>query len=123
MVNRPAVRALLKKVRRYRIEDGKMYSGAVGYNDVLVRTTRGEFKEREDRAPGSPAWPMNAAERDEKFLDCAGRVLGGVGARRVLDLAIGVVSLANVADLARAMVPAQESARTARSEPSGVMAK
>ncbi len=122
MVNRPDARALLKKVRRYRIEDGRMYSGAVGYNDVLVRTTRGEFKAREDRAPGSPAWPVNAAERDEKFLDCAGRVLGGIGARRLLDLAIGAVSLGNIAEIARAMVPAQEPARTRRSEPSGVLA-
>jgi hypothetical protein len=65
---------------------------------------------------------MNAAERDEKFLDCAGRVLGAVGARRLLDLAIGTVSLGNIAELARAMVPAQEPARTPRGEPS-VLAK
>ncbi|HKA42794.1 MAG TPA: MmgE/PrpD family protein [Burkholderiales bacterium] len=123
MVNRPEARGLLKKVRRYRIEDGKMYSGAVGYNDVLVRTTRGEFKAREDRAPGSPAWPVSAAERDEKFLDCAGRVLGDVGARRVLDLAIGLASLRNVAEFARAMVPAREPARAHRAKASGVMAK
>lgn len=123
MVNRPDVRALLQKVRRYRIEDDKMYSGAVGYNDVLVRTTRGEFKARENRAPGSPAWPVTAAERDAKFLDCAGRVLGDVGARRVLDLAIGIASLGNIGDLARAMSPAQEAARAPRSEASSVMAK
>src|SRR6202008_3731034 len=89
MVNRPEARSLLKKVQRRRINDGKMYSGATGYNEITVRTTRGEFKEREDRAPGSPAWPVSAAERDEKFLDCAGRVLGGAGGRRVLDLALG----------------------------------
>jgi 2-methylcitrate dehydratase PrpD len=108
MVQRPEVRALMKNTRRYRIEDSRMYSGAVGYNDVTVRTARGEFKRRENRAPGSPDWPMTAAERDEKFLDCAGRVLGGVGARRVLDLAIGARSLTSVADLARATVPVQE---------------
>jgi 2-methylcitrate dehydratase PrpD len=123
MVQRPEVRSLLKKVRRYRIDDGKMYSGAVGYNDVMVRTTDGEYKRREDRAPGSPEWPMSEKERDEKFLDCAGRLLGGVGARRVLDLAVGVGSLGNVADLARSTVPAQEAARMESKSAGTVMAK
>lgn len=124
MVQRPEVRALMTKVRRYRVEDSKMYSGAVGYNDVAVRTTRGEFKLRENRAPGSPDWPVTPAERDEKFLDCAGRVLGGVGARRALDLAIGTAALGNVAELTRALVPAQQPAsRAAQDAPSGAMAK
>jgi 2-methylcitrate dehydratase PrpD len=123
MVQRPEARALMKKVRRYRIEDNKMYSGATGYNDVTLRTAQGEFKHRENRAPGSPDWPMDEAERDEKFLDCAGRVLGGVGARRVLDLAIAARSLGNVADLARATVPAQQPARAQRSSAGAVTAK
>jgi 2-methylcitrate dehydratase PrpD len=123
MVQRPEVRALMKKVRRYRIEDSRMYSGAVGYNDLAVRTTRGEYKRRENRAPGSPDWPMTAAERDEKFLDCAGRVLGAVAARRVLDLAIGVRSLGNVVDLTRAMVPAEERAAIQRNVSAAVLAK
>ena len=122
MVQRPEARALLQKVRRYRIEDSKMYSGAVGYNDVTVRTSRGEYKRREDRAPGSPDWPMTAAERDGKFLDCAGRVLGGIGARRVLDLAIRARSLGNAADLAHAMVPAERS-EARHGAPAGVLAK
>jgi 2-methylcitrate dehydratase PrpD len=115
MVNRPEVRALMKKVKRYRVQDSKMYSGAVGYNDVLVRTAKGEYRVREDRAPGSPAWPVAPAERDEKFLDCAGRVLGDVGARQVLELAIGCSGLDNVAKLTRAMVPTQSAARADRS--------
>jgi 2-methylcitrate dehydratase PrpD len=123
MVQRPELRTLLKKVRRYRIEDSKMYSGAVGYNDVTVRTTQGEYKRRETKAPGSPDWPMTESERDAKFLDCAGRVLGGVGARRVLDVAIGARALGNVADLARAMVPAQEPVRARHGEPTGALAK
>jgi 2-methylcitrate dehydratase PrpD len=110
MVNRPEVRAFLPKVTRYRIDDPKTYSGTVGYNDVMVRTTKGEYKLRMDKAPGSPAWPMTAAERDEKFLDCAGRVLGGVGAKRALELAVGVGSLGSVAALARAMVPGEAHA-------------
>jgi hypothetical protein len=100
-----------------------MYSGAVGYNDVTVRTPRGEFKRRENRAPGSPDWPMTAAERDEKFLDCAGRVLGAVGARRALDLCIGARTAANVQELARATVPAQEVLRAASQATSAAMAK
>ncbi|MCC7079512.1 MAG: MmgE/PrpD family protein [Burkholderiales bacterium] len=122
MVNRPEVRALMHKVKRYRIQDSKMYSGSVGYNDVMVRTGRGEQRVREDRAPGSRAWPMSAAERDEKFLDCAGRVLGDVGARRVLDLAIGIRGLDDVGKLARAMVPAESAARVDRGA-SAVLAK
>jgi 2-methylcitrate dehydratase PrpD len=122
MVQRPEVRAMMKKVRRYRVEDNKMYSGAIGYNDITLRTNQGEYKHRENRAPGSPDWPMNEAERDEKFLDCAGRVLGGVGARRVLDLCVAARSLGNVAELARAMVPAQEQAR-AHASPGAVLAK
>ena len=114
MVNRPEVRALMKNVKRYRIQDSQMYSGAVGYNDVLVRTQRGEHRVREDRAPGSPAWPVSAAERDEKFLDCAGRVLGDVGARKVLELAVGCRGLDNVAKLARAMVPVETAAPATR---------
>jgi 2-methylcitrate dehydratase PrpD len=123
MVNRPEVRALMQKVRRYRIEDSKMYSGAVGYNDLLIRTTRGEFKAREERAPGSPQWPMSAAERDEKFLDCSGRVLGSAGAKRALDLAINTQAIHNVADLVRTLLPVQETAGVPRSEQSSAMAK
>ena len=122
MVNRPQVRALMQKVKRYRIEDSKMYSGAVGYNDVMVRTSKGEYRVRENRAPGSPDWPMTPAERDEKFLDCAGRVLGDVGARRVLELAVGIRGLDNVAKLARAMVPT-ESAKGAKETAGSVLAK
>jgi len=123
MVNRPEVRALMQKTKRYRIQDSKMYTGAVGYNDILVRTTRGEFKARENRAPGSPDWPVNDAERDEKFLDCAGRVLGSSGARRALDLAIGAAALGNVVELTRAMVPTQDAARASQGAAAGAMAK
>jgi len=115
MVQRPEVRALMKNVKRYRVQVEGMYSGGVGFNDVLVRTTKGEYKMRENRAPGSPAWPMNAVERDEKFLDCAGRVLGDVGARRALGLAVDMGKLANAADLAEALVPTQTTAQRSRS--------
>ena len=105
MVNRPQVRSLMQKVRRYRIEDSRIFSGTIGYNDITIRTRRGEFRMRVDRTPGSPAWPVSAAERDEKFLDCAGQVLGNTGAQALLDLAMNTQSLANVAALSRATVP------------------
>jgi 2-methylcitrate dehydratase PrpD len=105
MVNRPQVRALMQKVRRYRVEDDKVYSGSVGYNDVLVRTKQGEHSVRIDRTPGSAQWPITEADRDEKFLDCAGRVLGNVGARRVLELAVRCAKLPDLRELAAAMVP------------------
>ncbi len=105
MVNRPQVRDLLQKVRRYRIDDSRTFSGTVGYNDIMIRTPRGEFRMHVDRTPGSPAWPMSAAERDEKFLDCAGRVLGNTEALALLDLALNSQSLADVGELSRAAVP------------------
>jgi hypothetical protein len=66
---------------------------------------------------------VSAQERDEKFLDCAGRVLGSAGARRALDLAIGAGSLGKISELTRATVPAQNAARARRTEVSAVTAK
>jgi 2-methylcitrate dehydratase PrpD len=82
MVQRPQARALMRKVRRYRIADDKVYSGisTTGYTDIAVATTRGRFEQHVDRVPGSPAWPMTGADRREKFMDCAARVLGAPGA-------------------------------------------
>ena len=71
MVQRPPIRKLMEKVRRYRIEDSKTYSGVVGYTDVAMMTTRGRFTLRVEHAPGSPEWPMSDVELDEKFIDCA----------------------------------------------------
>ena len=105
MVNRPEVRRLMQKVQRYRIEDSRTFAGTVGYNDIMVRTRRGEFKMHVDKTPGSPVWPVSAEERDEKFLDCAGRVLSGAEARKLLDLLLNCQSLADVGLLAQATVP------------------
>jgi 2-methylcitrate dehydratase PrpD len=105
MVNRPEVRRLMQKVRRYRIEDSRTFAGTVGYNDLTIRTTRGEFKMHVDKTPGSPVWPVSAEERDEKFLDCAGRVLSGAEARELLDLLLKCRSLADVGPLVRATAP------------------
>jgi hypothetical protein len=60
---------------------------------------------------------MSMADRDEKFMDCAGRVLGGQGARALLDLANDCGTLADVRALARATVPAVDGgARSAEAK-------
>ena len=80
MVQRPAARALTAKVRRYRVDDEKLYSSKFGYTDVAITTGRGRFSTRAVRVSGSPQWPMTPDERREKFTDCASRVLGAAGA-------------------------------------------
>ena len=106
MVQRPAVRAMMAKARRYRIEDKGTYSGVVGYNDVAIDTARGRFAMRVDKVPGSPAAPMTAQDRVEKFMDCAGRVLGQPGAERLLRLFERCADLPDIRELIRATAPA-----------------
>jgi len=105
MVQRPRVRELMQKVRRYPIADDKIYSGITGYTDVAVQTPRGRFEIRVDRVPGSPAWPMTEAARVEKFMDCASRVLGTPGAERLLQLCRQCRTLPDIRELVRATVP------------------
>jgi 2-methylcitrate dehydratase PrpD len=114
MVQRPEVRALMAKARRYRIEDSRVYSGITGYNQVAIDTRRGRFEMRVEKVPGSPAWPMTAQDRIEKFMDCAGRVLGQPGAERLLRLLDGCAELTDIRELIRAAVPAgtREAAAT-----------
>ena len=112
MVQRPEIRAFMPKVERFYIPSEKFYSGTTGYNDIEIETTRGTFKLHIDRVPGSPAWPMTSTDRAEKFLDCAGRVLGSVGAKKLFDTAERCGQLANIAELTRATVPV-ESRRAA----------
>jgi 2-methylcitrate dehydratase PrpD len=113
MVQRPAVRAMMAKTRRYRIEDSGIYSGLIGYNDVAIETGRGRFAMRVDKVPGSPAWPLTAQDRVEKFMDCAGRVLGQPGAARLLGSLERCAELPDVRELIRATVPASHSTRNA----------
>jgi 2-methylcitrate dehydratase PrpD len=107
MVQRPEARAMMAKSRRYRIEDSGVFSGVVGYNDVAIDTTRGRFEMRIDRVPGSPAWPMTPQDRVEKFMDCAGRVLGQPGARRLLDTFERCDELDDVRELVCATMPGE----------------
>ncbi len=105
MVQRAEIRALMLKVERFYIPSEKTFSGITGYNDIEIVTTRGVFKLHIDRVPGSPAWPMTSADREEKFLDCAGRVLGSAGAKQLFETAERCGQLANIAELTRATVP------------------
>ena len=111
MVQRPAVRAMMAKTRPYRIEDSGVYSGVVGYNDVAISTKRGTFEMRVDKVPGSPAWPMTANDRVEKFMDCAGRVLGRPGSERLLGLLQRCAELADLRELVDGTAPPVDAAR------------
>ncbi|MGZ8265881.1 MAG: MmgE/PrpD family protein [Burkholderiales bacterium] len=112
MVERPEVRAMMAKTRRYRIEDQGVYSGVAGYNHVAIDTVRGRFEMHVDKVPGSPAWPMTPQDRIEKFLDCAGRVLGKPGAQRLLELFERFDKLEDARELVCATVPASTSRQT-----------
>jgi len=106
-VARKDVRAWMKKVRRYRVEDDKVYSGTVGYTDVEIVTSRGRFSARIDKGPGSLAWPMSEQEHDEKFLGCAGQVLDSGDARKLLGLIKGIESQKNLSAIVESMSAAQ----------------
>jgi 2-methylcitrate dehydratase PrpD len=115
MVQRASVRALMAKSRRYRIEDKGVFSGVIGYNDVAIDTTRGRFAMRVDKVPGSPAAPMTPQDRVEKFLDCAGRVLGEPGAKRLLELLERCSELKDARQFVRATVPQGDAASARQS--------
>lgn len=113
MVMRPEVRAFMPKVKRYRMEAEGTFSGVVGYTDVTITTRRGKFTIRQEHAPGSPEAPMTPADRVEKFMDCAGRVLGERGARGLLDQLSKLDSIANVAKVIGSTSPAEGSTEKA----------
>lgn len=105
MVQRPEARALTAKVRRYRVEDEKLYSSKFGYTDVAIMTERGRFSIRAERVSGSPQWPMSTEERKEKFLDTAGRALGPRGAEALHEVLKRLPSLPDLSPLIAAIVP------------------
>jgi 2-methylcitrate dehydratase PrpD len=117
MVARPAVRAMMKRIRRTRVEDTRTYSGTIGYTDLDLRTTRGRFQRRIDKAPGAREWPMSVNERREKFLDCASIVLASMQAQAWLATAEKCVELSDISELARLSIPAQQ--RTREQTPAG----
>jgi 2-methylcitrate dehydratase PrpD len=105
MVARPAVRALMKLIRRTRVQDTKTYSGTVGYTDLELQTTRGRFQRRIDKAPGAREWPMSAEERRQKFLDCSSNVLSPTQAQAWLTTAKKCAELTDISELARLSIP------------------
>lgn len=114
MVQRPEIRALMPKVERFYIPSEKTFSGITGYSEIEIETRRGTFKKHEDRVPGSPEWPMTPTDRAEKFLDCAGRVLGSSGAKQLLEMTEHCGQLKSVAELARATVPTESKQGAAK---------
>jgi 2-methylcitrate dehydratase PrpD len=76
MVQRPAIRQLMSKTRRYRVDDPNFYTSKTGYTDIAITTTRSHFPMRVTEVSGSPQWPMTEEERQEKFMGCASLALG-----------------------------------------------
>jgi 2-methylcitrate dehydratase PrpD len=109
-VHRPSVRALMKKVRRYQVEAEGVFSGVVGFTDVTLVTTTGRHEMRVDKVPGSPQWPLSPADREAKFLSCAGLALDSAQARALLDLMRGLSDLPQLSTVSAASVPARERA-------------
>jgi len=70
---------------------------------------------RVDKVPGSPAAPMTPQDRVEKFLDCAGRVLGEPGAKRLLELLERCSELKDARQFVRATVPQGDAASARQS--------
>ncbi len=105
MVQRPKVREVMKKVHRVRIEAKGLFSGVVGYTDLTVTTSKGQLEKRIDRVPGSPEWPMTKADRSEKFLDSAGRVLGINGAKKLFDALNNCAKFEKFQEITKLTVP------------------
>ena len=66
---------------------------------------------RVDKVPGSPAAPMTPQDRVEKFMDCAGRVLGEPGARRLHGLLERCRELPDLRELVAATMPPAAASR------------
>ncbi|WP_454689211.1 MmgE/PrpD family protein [Achromobacter aloeverae] len=86
MMARPEVRRLMRKASRYRLRPGDFEAGAPVFVDVTITTRQGRHELRVHHAPGSRGNPMDAAQHEAKFMDCARRGLDDEGARRLLGL-------------------------------------
>jgi 2-methylcitrate dehydratase PrpD len=105
MVQRPAARQLMQRVQRVYIPDENFYSGIAGYNDIIVTTTKERFEVREDRVPGSRAWPMSEKDRDTKFTDCARKVLDEGKTATLLEQMKAIYTASTIRALVEATVP------------------
>ena len=108
MVNRPTIRDLMKKVKREKIPDTKIYSGISGYTDLTVKTTRGIFQLRIEDVPGSIQWPLSAVDKKNKFIDCAQRILGVDQANTVFQVISKLQHVKDIGQLMQAIVPERE---------------
>jgi 2-methylcitrate dehydratase PrpD len=95
-VQRAAVRAMMKKIERYRVEDTQVYSGTVGYTDVTIRAQGSEFSRRVNKGPGSRLWPMSMQEHQEKFFSCARVRMSECEAKHLLDVVLAFEALGDV---------------------------
>ena len=82
---RPEVREFMPKVKRVPMEGKGTYLGRRRLHGRRDRHEARQFTIRQEHAPGSPEEPMTAADRVEKFMDCAGRVFGEKGATGLLE--------------------------------------
>ena len=105
-VMRPAIRALMAKVRTYEIPDPNVYNGLTGYNQIAVVARGRKHELRIDRTPGSPDWPLVGEELAAKFLACARTILPEDRARSALRLASTADTLTDVRTLTAAFAAA-----------------
>ncbi|RPI46911.1 MAG: MmgE/PrpD family protein [Betaproteobacteria bacterium] len=96
-VNRPQAQRLIHATRRVQFEGEGVFTAHVGYNDVTIRTRRGDFFKRVSQTPGSPTWPMSPEEMRAKFLDCAGMVQDAGSAQQLASALAGIAQADDVA--------------------------
>ena len=104
-VQRPAVRALMRKVTAHVIDDPGVYNGLTGYNTITVKTGATRHDHRIDRTPGSPDWPLVGDELSAKFLACARATLGAQRSHDALAVAQRAETLPDVRELLAALTP------------------
>jgi len=98
-VERPAAQALMEKVGRFAIPDEKSYNGLSGYNVIRIATRGGTIEEKITGTPGAPYEAMTDADRQEKFVSCALRVMAKDKAEALYARAAGLASLRDVREL------------------------
>lgn len=104
-VQRPEVRRLMTRIRRYHVPAEGVFSGVVGFTDLSVIARGQKYEMRIDRVPGSPAWPMSPAERRAKLVSCAAIALGQQRAEALADIGERIWDLPSICSLIAATLP------------------
>jgi 2-methylcitrate dehydratase PrpD len=104
-VRRPAVQALMPKVRRFAMPGEGSFSGVKGMTDVVITTDRGRFETRVEHTPGSPKAPMTTEDRRDKFFGCVVPVLGAEQADALFAALSAIAGAPDVAEVMRLTVP------------------